>query len=157
MMHFPSVAAQNLARETFDLPGDFEGDFNLCLIAFQRWHQPLINSWIPLARHLEETHARFRYYEFPVIRSVNPLYQSFIDQGMRAGIPDRVARHKTITLYTDKAVFRQALEIHDEEDIHLRLIDRQGAVHWSQTGALTQEAANSLERTLERLIEGSES
>jgi len=105
-VHFPTITAQNLARETLNLPGGFEGDFNLCLIAFRRWHQPLVNSWIPLARHLEETHAGFRYYEFPVIRRVNPLYQSFIDQGMRAGIPDRVARHKTITLYTNKAPFR---------------------------------------------------
>jgi len=152
-VHFPTITAQNLARETLNLPGGFEGDFNLCLIAFRRWHQPLVNSWIPLARHLEETHAGFRYYEFPVIRRVNPLYQSFIDQGMRAGIPDRVARHKTITLYTNKAPFRQPLEIRDEGEIHLRLVDRQGAVHWSETGALAQEAANALTETLEGLIE----
>ena len=151
-MHFPTISAENLARERLDLPRDFEGDLNLCLIAFRRWHQPLINSWIPLARHLEETHAGFRYYEFPVIRRVNPLYQSFIDGGMRAGIPDRVARHKTITLYTNKAAFRQALEIRDEDEIHLRLVDRAGAVDWSETGALTQEAANSLAEAVEQLL-----
>ncbi|MGD2148505.1 MAG: hypothetical protein PVH41_17555 [Anaerolineae bacterium] len=154
-MHFPAVTAQNLARETFELPGDFEGEYNLCLIAFRRWHQPLINSWIPLARHLEETHTSFRYYEFPVIRRVHPLYQSFIDQGMRAGIPDRVARHKTITLYTKKAAFRQPLDIRDEDEIHLRLVDRAGAVHWSETGSLTQEAANSLTETLQQLVQRS--
>jgi hypothetical protein len=151
-MHFAQITAQNLARKTFHLPGDFEGDFNLCLIAFQRWHQPLINSWIPLARNLEETHPGFVYYEFPVIRRVNVLYRGFIDQGMRTGIPDPVARHKTITLYTDKAAFKHPLEIDDEDEIHLRLVDREGAVHWSSTGALTREAAQSLQAAVEALL-----
>ena len=53
-MHFPEIESENLARESFDLPGDFEGQLNLCLIAFQRWHQSLINSWVPLAQHLED-------------------------------------------------------------------------------------------------------
>jgi hypothetical protein len=151
-MHFPRISSQNLARESIDLPGDFEGDFNLCLIAFQRWHQPIINSWIPLARKVEETHSAFRYYEFPVIRRLNVLYRGFIDQGMRAGIPDRVARRKTITLYTDKAAFKQALEIDDEGDIHLRLVDREGVVRWHARGALTRETADSLLETVEGLL-----
>jgi hypothetical protein len=152
-MHFPQITSANLARESFHLPGDFEGDLNLCLIAFQRWHQPLINSWIPLARQLEETHPAFCYYEFPVIRRLNPLFRSFIDQGMRTGIPEPVARHKTITLYTDKAAFKHALEIDDEEEIHLRLVDREGVVHWHAAGPITGEAAEALEQALRQLLE----
>lgn len=151
-MHFPQITSENLARETFHLPRDFEGDLNLCLIAFQRWHQPLINSWVPLVRQLEETHCGFRYYEFPVIRRLNPLFRSFIDQGMRTGIPEPVARHKTITLYTDKAAFKDALDIDDEEEIHLRLVDREGMVHWHASGALTTEAAEALEQAVEQLL-----
>ncbi|MBS3784583.1 MAG: hypothetical protein KGY78_09070 [Anaerolineae bacterium] len=151
-MRFPHISSENLAGETFELPGDFEGQLNLCLIAFQRWHQPLINSWVPLARQLEEEHGGFVYYEFPVIRQLNRLFRAFIDQGMRAGIPEPVARHKTITLYTDKDAFKEPLAINDEEEIHLRLVDRQGAVHWNATGALTREAAEALEETAERLL-----
>jgi hypothetical protein len=151
-MHFPQITSENLARETFHLPADFEGDYNLCLIAFQQWHQRLIDSWIPWARQLEQTQHRFRYYEFPVIRRLNPLYRGFIDRGMRAGIPDPVARHKTITLYTEKDSFKQALEINTESDIHLRLVDREGVVHWHAAGALTPETADSLTETIERLL-----
>lgn len=151
-VHFPHITSENLAREGFDLPSDFEGDLNLCLVAFQRWHQPLINSWIPLASQLEDSHPAFRYYEFPVIRRVNVLYRHLIDQGMRAGIPDQVARHKTITLYTDKDAFKKALGIVDEEKIHLRLVDREGLVHWHAAGALTRETAESLRETVEDLL-----
>ena len=151
-MYFPQITSENLARERFDLPADFEGDYNLCLIAFQQWHQRLVDSWIPLAQQMEETYPRFRYYEFPVIRRMNPLYRGFIDQGMRGGIPDPVARHKTITLYTDKAAFRQALEIASEDDIHVRLVDRAGVVYLATAGALMRETGQALIETLEDLM-----
>ncbi len=151
-MHFPQISSENLAGERFELPGDFEGQLNLCLIAFHRWHQPLINSWVPLAQQLEEEYPRFRYYEFPVIRRLNRLYRGFIDTGMRAGIPDSTARHKTITLYTDKEAFKRPLEIDGEQEIHLRLVDREGGVHWGVAGALMREAAEALEETLEELL-----
>ena len=153
-MHFPEITSQNLAQEIFDLPGDFEGAFNICLIAFQRWQQALINSWVPLAEHLEETYPQLVYYELPVIRHLNPLFQSFIDQGMRGGIPEATARHKTITLYTDKAALKEALEIDSEETIHLRLVDQAGVVHWAGAGPVTKEAADDLEETVEALLGG---
>ena len=153
-MRFPEISSTNLAGETFKLPGDFEGELNLCLIAFQRWHQSLVNSWVPLAKHLEETHAGLAYYEFPVIRRLNPLFREFIDQGMRAGIPEQTARHKTITLYTDKAALKRALEIENEETITLRLVDPEGAVHWAGSGPVSKEAADELEETVEVLLGG---
>lgn len=150
-MHFPEISCNNLAGETFNLPGDFEGAFNLCLIAFQRWHQSLVNSWVPLAEHLEETYPQLVYYELPVIRRLNPLFRSFIDQGMRGGIPEATARHKTITLYMDKTALKEALEIDDEETIHLRLVDPSGRVHWAGSGPVTKEAADALEATVKAL------
>lgn len=71
---------------------------------------------------------------------------------MRTGIPEPVARHKTITLYTNKAAFKDALEIADEEEIHLRLVDREGLVHWHAEGAVTREAAEALEQAVEQLL-----
>ncbi len=38
-----------------------------------------------------------------------------LNEGMRAGIPERATRAHTITLYLDKAAFRQALAIPDEQ------------------------------------------
>jgi len=147
-MQFPVVTSANLSRRGFTLPADFEGDVNVLLIAFQRWHQRVVDTWIPFVRQLEQAHDDVRYYELPVIQRMNVLGRTFINEGMRAGIPDRVARARTITLYVDKAAFRQALGLPHEEDIYVLLVDREGNVLWRAEGAFTPEKGESLAAVL---------
>ena len=147
-MRFPAVKGTNLARRTFTLPAGFEGDLNVILIAFQRWHQQRVDTWIPLAGRLEEEHEGVRYYELPVIQRMNVLGRTFIDGGMRAGIPDRKARARTITLYVDKVAFRSALELPGEEDIYVLLVDREGEVLWRAQGSFTPEKGESLDAAI---------
>ena len=141
---FPSVTGSNLQREKRNLPEDLEGELNLVLIAFQQWHQTQVNTWIPFARQLEETHSGVRYYELPTIQRLNVLARTFVNEGMRAGIPDPVARERTITLYLDKNAFREALQLPNEDDIYVLLLDRQGRVVWRAEGAFTSEKGESL-------------
>jgi len=149
-MQFPVVTSANLSRRGFTLPADFEGDVNVLLIAFQRWHQRVVDTWIPFVRQLEQAHDDVRYYELPVIQRMNVLGRTFINEGMRAGIPDRVARARTITLYVDKAAFRQALGLPHEEDIYVLLVDREGNVLWRAEGIFTPEKGESLAAALRR-------
>jgi predicted transcriptional regulator len=73
---------------------------------------------------------------------------------MRAGIPDPVARERTITLYLDKSAFRQALRLLHEDDIHVLLLDRQGRVLWSAEGAFTPEKGESLSAVVRGVTPG---
>jgi hypothetical protein len=148
-MQFPVVTSANLSRQGFTLPADFEGDVNVLLIAFQRWHQRAVDTWIPFVRQLEQAHDDVRYYELPVIQRMNVLGRTFINEGMRAGISDPVARARTITLYVDKPAFRQALELPHEEDIYVLLVDREGNVPWRAEGAFTPEKGESLAAALQ--------
>jgi hypothetical protein len=143
-MQFPSVTGSNLQRRKLDLPEGFEGELNLVLIAFQQWHQSQVDTWIPLARQLEEAHPALRYYELPTIQRLNALARTFINEGMRAGIPDPVSRERTITLYVDKTAFKQALQLPREDDIYVLLLDCEGRVLWRAEGILTQEKGESL-------------
>jgi len=143
-MQFPAVIGSNLQRRKLDLPQDFEGELNLVLIAFQQWQQTQVDTWIPFARQLEESYPAVRYYELPTIRRLNTLARTFINEGMRAGIPDLVARERTITLYLDKNAFRQALQLPHEDDIYVLLLDHQGRVLWRAEGAFTPEKGDSL-------------
>jgi len=143
-LQFPTVTGSNLQREKLNLPQDFEGELNLVLIAFQQWQQSQVDTWLPFARQLEETHAGVRYYELPTIQRLNALARTFINEGMRAGIPDPVARERTITLYLDKRAFQEALQLPGEEDIHVLLLDRQGRVLWRAEGPFTAKDGESL-------------
>jgi hypothetical protein len=148
-MQFPTVTGSNLHRKRIDLPHDFEGELNLVFIPFQQWQQTQVDTWIPFARRLEETHSGLRYYELPTIRRLNVLARTFVNEGMRAGIPDPVARERTITLYLDKDEFRQALQLPHEADIHVLLLDEDGKVLWRVEGAFTQDKGDSLVTKIE--------
>jgi len=151
-VRFPQIAGANLARKRLTLPQDFEGQANILLIAFQQWQQGEVNTWVPTVQKLEAAYPGVRYYELPTIRPLNRLVQAFINGGMRAGIPDRLARERTITLYLDKDAFRRALELGDEDHIHVLLLDGEGQVRWRARGLLSADTARALEDQLRELV-----
>ena len=150
-MTFPTVNGSNLQRAKLTLPQDFEGKYNLLFIAFQQWQQDEVNTWIPLAESCEAQYPGLVYYELPTIRSLNALSKFFINEGMRAGIPNSKSRSRTITLYLEKDDFRTALGLEDENHIFAILIDHQGNELWRARGLLSQSSEASLLEALSRL------
>ena len=150
-MTFPTVNGSNLQRAKLTLPQDFEGVYNLLFIAFQQWQQDEVNTWIPLAESFEAQYPGLVYYELPTIRSLNALSKFFINEGMRAGIPNPKSRERTITLYLEKDDFRTALGLEDEEHIFVLLIDQQGNELWRARGPVSQSSEASLLKALSRL------
>jgi ATP10 protein len=150
-MQFPVVTGSNLLRQKLQLPADLQGEINLLLIPFYQWHQALVDSWAPLAAELEMNITGFRFYELPVIQRMNPFAQTFINEGMRAGIPNQSTRQRTITLYLDKVTFRNDLELPSEDTIYALLVDRHGNVLWKIEGAFSPEKGKALLATLQQL------
>jgi hypothetical protein len=150
-MTFPTVNGSNLLREKLTLPQDFQGRLNLVFIPFEQWHQMEVDSWMALARELEEQFDDLAHYELPTIQSRNSFYKMFINEGMRAGIPNPKTRKHTITLYLDKAKFRRALDMLDEEHIYILLVDRQGKEFFRTRGPYTREGEAALRQALSPL------
>jgi hypothetical protein len=88
------------------------------------------------------------YYELPTIYEMPSISRTFINEGMRAGIPDQTARERTITLYIDKDEFKSALGISSEDEISLFLVDKQGSIIWRSSGTYMKEKAKDLEAVL---------
>jgi hypothetical protein len=147
-MTFPTVNGSNLLREKLTLPRDFQGRFNLVFIAFEQWHQMEVDSWMALAKELEEQFDGLAYYELPTIQSRNTLFKMFINEGMRAGIPNPKTRERTITLYLDKADFRSALGMVDEEHIYILIVDRQGNEFFRARGPYSREGDVAVRQAL---------
>ncbi len=142
--HFPVVSGFNLNRQEVEFPRDFAGDLNLVIVPFQQWQQTLVNTWIPAAQEIEASFPGFIYYELPTIYEMSAISRTFINEGMRAGIPDQTARERTITLYLDKQAYKSALDISNENDIYLFLVDRDGTILWSTVGEYSSQKAEEL-------------
>ena len=144
ILKFPNVKAENLNKEKVEVPFQLPGDPKVLIVPFQQWQQRVVDSWVPFLSQLVTEFPGFDFYELPTIRKMNVLYRRFIDGGMRAGIPSKETRRRTVTLYIDKEPFKEALNITTEDTIHLFLIDSQGYVKWYDTGEVTREKAESL-------------
>jgi hypothetical protein len=151
-MTFPTVKGSNLLRQKLTLPQDFQGKLNLIFIPFERWHQMEVDSWSTLAEELEEKYEGLVYYELPTLQNGGPIYKVFLNEGMRAGIPNPKTRERTITLYLDKADFRAALGLPDEKHIYILVVDRQGNEFFRARGPFSQEAEAALHQVLVQLL-----
>jgi hypothetical protein len=150
-MSFPTVSGSNLLRQKRILPQDFQGKLNLVFIAFKQWHQMEVDSWIPLAKELEQQYEDLAYYELPTSQSMNTFSKMLINEGMRAGIPNSKTRERTITLYLNKNDFSTALGMPNEDHIYILLIDRQGKEFFRSRGSNNHDAEASLCQALLRL------
>lgn len=143
MLTFPTVSGSNLEGQRFELPRDFGGDLTLVMIAFQQWQQVQVNGWLPPVKMLARQYG-LRYYELPTLPRWDPLRQWLLNNGMRAGIPDRHTRETTITLYTDLGRFCRALDIPDLDDTQVMLLDRAGGVCWRARGDVSPDKLAAL-------------
>ena len=152
---FPDVEGSNLNGQKFRLPQDLEGRVNIVLVAFQREQQADIDTWIPALDSLVQGQSDLFYYELPTISRMNPVIRWFITRGMRGGIEDPEARHRTITLFIDKEPFREALNIPQEDAIYILLVDPQGHVLWRTEGVYSDDKGRELRQAVLAILRNS--
>lgn len=150
-VQFPTVSGFNLDRQELQFPRDFAGELNLVFIAFLQQQQTVINTWLPYAQELEDTFPGVFYYEFPTIEELPAVSRTFINEGMRAGIPDPKARQRTITLYIDLQKFMQATDIPNKSEVQILLVNRAGEILWRTTGNFEQVKVDELVKTIENV------
>lgn len=146
---FPRIEARSLDRETYDLPGEFEGRWNIAVVAFQREQQQLVDTWLPFLLALEAENDRLRVYEIPVLARRWTPARRLIDGGMAMAIADRDTLARTLTSYTDVSAVQSALGLPDDSTIVTVLTDRDGRITWIATGAFSECAGRDLTRALE--------
>jgi hypothetical protein len=153
-MQFPIHTFSNLAKQKKKIPDELDGDYKLMIVAFQRNHQQLVDTWFAAGDALELSYSkpgrRFRYYEIPTIYEMGFIRRSLLNTGMRSGVKAQAARERTFTIYIDKAPFNKTLQIPDETDIHLFLLNSTGKVVWRCQGKHSAESEKSLTHFLKK-------
>lgn len=133
-IHFPTVSGFNLNREEFTFPQDLAGELNILFVPFLQRQQLVVNTWIPFAQETEAAFPGVAYYELPTIDKMPSLSRMFVNEGMRAGIPDETARERTVTLYIDTSEFMVAADIPGKDQVHILLVNRSGDILWRTVG-----------------------
>ena len=64
-MKFPDISGENLEKKKYNIPYDLEGELNIVIVPFQRWHQSLVDEWSAFLNNIERSNRNFRYYEVP--------------------------------------------------------------------------------------------
>jgi|GEM_PF-204499 len=140
LIRFPKLAARDLEERERTLPDDFEGAFNLVLIAFRRAQQSLVDSWVSWYGTIAAEHPTLRCYEVPVLATRWSPARPVIDGGMARAVQEQEARRRTLTVYTDVRRVTDGLAITDTETVTALLVDADGRVRWRTTGAPTERA-----------------
>jgi len=152
LQRFPVVEGTNLEGRNFTLPKEFEGRYNVVLVAFKREQQDDVDSWMPFLHEAAAHHGGdLRVYELPTLGRRYRVVRGWIDGGMARGIPERATRQATITLYINKSPFRRALDITTEDRISVLLVSRDGHVLWRADGPFTSGSGADLTARLEAL------
>jgi hypothetical protein len=95
---FPSIEGQSLDQQAYRIPEDLQGEPTLLLIGYRQNAQFDIDRWMI---GLDMTGTRVKMIELPTIQGFLPrLFQSRIDNGMRAGIPQALWP-VVVTVYED--------------------------------------------------------
>ena len=138
------MSARNLEGLDVRLPAAFAGDRNVVMIAFQRQHQSLVDSWVPWLEQQASFDAGLRFYELPTIGRMWAPVRRFIDGGMAAAIRVPAILQRTFTIYGDVGRLTNPLGITDRSTITVLLVDARGKVKWQGNGGFTEDKAEAL-------------
>ncbi len=144
---FPTIKAENLNEVKMTLPQDFGARRSIVFVAYKQNQQDTVNTWLPFAQKAARK-SGVKYFETPVVSSSYKLMSGFINNGMRSGIKDNATRAKTITLFTNVGKFNRQVGLSGTGNIHVIVIDRNGKVLATESGAYSKAKANRISAAL---------
>lgn len=142
---FPSVSGESLEKELMQIPDDFKGNMTLLLIGYKQDSQFDIDRWLI---GLDMTQTQVAVYEVPTIQGLFPrMFSTFIDNGMRAGIPKPLWKG-VVTVYQDGDQVQAFTGNENPNNTRVVLLDAQGKVIYFYDQGFSVDALNQLRSLL---------
>lgn len=144
---FPDVSGSSLDKQPYELPRDFAGQKVLLLIGYKQNAQFDIDRWMI---GLDMTGTRIPMVEVPTIQGLFPrLFQSRIDNGMRAGIPEELWQG-VITVYQDGDRVQEFTGNENPNNARVVLLNGTGRVIFFHDRGFSVPALNDLRTAIQR-------
>ena len=145
--YFPKITGIDLNGKKQEIPAIFKNKFNLIIVAFKREQQIEVDSWIKAVEPILKENTNLSFYEIPLIYELSVFKRMFLNNGMRFGITDEVARKRTITVYTNRQEFFKITQM-KEEQIYALLIDDNGKIIWRVEGVADDKKISDLKKIM---------
>ncbi|MFT5023713.1 MAG: hypothetical protein ACI9O3_001318 [Colwellia sp.] len=138
---FPAVTGQTLEENTVNIPADFNKEFTLLLVGYKQNSQFDIDRWLI---GLDMTETKVDVYELPTIQGLFPkMFSTFIDNGMRAGIPKPLWKG-VITVYEDGDKVQAFTGNENPNNTRVLLLDKNGIIVYFYDEGFSVAALNEL-------------
>ena len=148
---FPVIKAETLSQKKVIFPDITEGKIALILIAFKRQTQGQVDSWLdPFIEEFGDN-KQVTFYEIPMISNNWKWMSSWIDSGMRSGVPDYKHDH-VATYYGPLSEYFEYLNIQDKRLCYVFLLDEEGNIIWKNQDAATPDSYNELSQFVRKKI-----
>jgi hypothetical protein len=119
------ASGESLEGEMVSIPSDFQGEETLLLFGYVQDSQFDIDRWLI---GLDMTETSVNVYEIPTIKGMLPrMFKTFIDGGMRKGIPKQLWKG-VVTVYADGDKIQRYTGNKNPNNARVLLIDRDGKV-----------------------------
>jgi hypothetical protein len=146
--NFPAIQGESLEKNSVSIPNDFLGKPALLLIGYKQNSQFDIDRWLIA---LDMTETVVDAYEIPTIQGMFPkMFSTFIDNGMRAGIPKPLWKG-VITVYDDGEKIQEYTGNHNPNNTRVVLLDKNGRVVYFYDAGFAVSALNDLRDVLTEL------
>ena len=138
---FPSVTGTSLDNEEYIIPKDFQGTNVVLLLGYKQDSQFDIDRWLI---GLDMTETKIKVYELPTIQGLFPrMFQTFIDSGMRSGIPKEIWGG-VITIYSGGSTVQEFTGNENPNNARAILLDSGGKVIYFHDRGFSVSALNEL-------------
>ncbi len=141
---FPALTGTNLTGLQVDVPMGLQGTQRLVAVAFLQEQQSDVDTWVAHLDELRKTRPELTFYEIPMIYKGSVFFRFWLNNGMRAGIPDEQKRRSTITVYTDVEAFLKEIGAPNNQQIQIFLLDGEGTILGRTAGPYMLEKATEL-------------
>jgi hypothetical protein len=142
---FPSVSGTSLEDKDHTIPEDFSGSRVILLLGYKQDSQFDIDRWLI---GLDQTNTEAKVYELPTIQGLFPrMFQTFIDNGMRSGIPKELWGG-VITIYSDGAELQEFTGNENPNNARVIILDVNGKVIYFHDRGFSVQALNKLRNIL---------
>jgi len=143
---FPSVSGETLEKTEVEIPKYFKGEQTLLLIGYKQDSQFDIDRWLI---GLDITKTKVKVYELPTIQGMLPrMFSTFIDEGMRKGIPKELWGG-VITIYSDGSEVQEFTGNENPNNARVIILNEEGKIEYFYDRGFSVSALNELKQLIE--------